>query len=106
MKHTDKGQSLSGTCPIRVLSKVDLQRRLEEVLENLQEMDSVLPELGQDVELAQPLILFSGWAPDVMLETVRQLRAMDGLHQAERELMAAMAHLHDGVVGVAKETLV
>lgn len=77
--------------PVRVLSQGDLDRPLGEVLETIQSMDGVMPELGDDARLKRPLLIFSGWLPEKMLDAVRKFRNMVALRQVSNAPMAAMA---------------
>ena len=46
-------QESQGDVPVRVLGKDDMDRSLQEVLDSLGDMDSVLPDLGQEADLAR-----------------------------------------------------
>jgi len=76
--------------PVRVLAQSDLGRTLKELLPTIEEMDAVLPEEGDEARLRKPLLLFSGWDPESMLQAVRQFRSLVALRQLKREPMAAM----------------
>jgi len=77
--------------PIRVLARSDMNKPLGEVLDSIAGMDSVMPAEGDDARLSRPLLLFSGWPPERMIQAVRKFRNMVALRQVEREPLAAMA---------------
>mmetsp|Transcript_13407 Transcript_13407/g.31493 ORF Transcript_13407/g.31493 Transcript_13407/m.31493 type:complete len:286 (+) Transcript_13407:56-913(+) len=76
--------------PIRVLSQEDLSAPLEDILETISFMDSVMPEIGQDAKVERPFLLFSGWPPALMMKAVRQFRNMVALRRLQDEPMMAM----------------
>lgn len=82
------GDGSAAMVPVRVLDKADMKQTLQEVLESLQEMDSVLPRAGDEAVVARPMVIFSGWPPERMLAAVRQLRNHP---QVQRSAMSAMA---------------
>ncbi|OLQ11387.1 hypothetical protein AK812_SmicGene4818 [Symbiodinium microadriaticum] len=86
----DNGGAGEAQVPVRVLGKADMERTLEEVLSTLHEMDAVLPELGDELQLENPVVLFSGWEPQRMINAVRQLRSLVALRKVHREPMSAM----------------
>jgi len=88
---TDDSDAAPVPVPIRVLAKADLQKPLKDILENLQAMDAVMPEEGDDAQLTRPLLLFSGWDPERMIAAVKKLRGLVALRRLKTEPMAAMA---------------
>ena len=61
--------------PIAVLSKSDLRLRLREVLANIDERDSVLPDTPAQPRV--PLVLLSGFSTVAVSATVRALRGLE-----------------------------
>mmetsp|Transcript_33384 Transcript_33384/g.61242 ORF Transcript_33384/g.61242 Transcript_33384/m.61242 type:complete len:246 (-) Transcript_33384:85-822(-) len=84
------GDESSLIVPVRVLSQGDLEERLEGILESMDLMDSVMPEVGQDAKVERPFLLFSGWPPEIMMKAVNHFRNMVSLRQVQTEPMMAM----------------
>ena len=61
--------------PIAVLSKSDLRLKLRDVLANIQERDSVLPDSPAQPRV--PLVLLSGFSTIAVSAAVRALRALE-----------------------------